>query len=318
VRKPFKPFRSLDILSRVAHVENYLSELHALLRALLKSEAREVVRETVSEIIDTTTGGGSSGSDATSIHGESIDETAPIDGDLLHYDSADNQWEPSQVLDGSYSIGTGAAATARLHLGAGTAAASTAPLKHTLGVFLTAPESGAEEFDSFRFAATPVSAIRKFKALTSAHITATTTVANTAVATTLWTGAIPANSVATAQTYGARVMGRYSAANGTDTLTLDVKVGAVTVFTVTTTPGAVTNQPILLDFQFTVRTTGAGGTGWGFLEQEIGTEAKAQTGTATFALDTTAAMDVTVQATWSAADAGNTISVDQGCLSALG
>jgi hypothetical protein len=316
--RAFKPFRSLDVLARISHAENYLSELHAMIRALLKSEAREVVRETVSEIIDTTTGGGSSGSDATSIHGESIDETAPIDGDLLHYDSADNQWEPSQVLDGSYSIGTGAAATARLHLGAGTAAASTAPLKHTLGVFLTAPESGAEEFDSFRFAATPVSAIRKFKALTSAHITATTTVANTAVATTLWTGAIPANSVATAQTYGARVMGRYSAANGTDTLTLDVKVGAVTVFTVTTTPGAVTNQPILLDFQFTVRTTGAGGTGWGFLEQEIGTEAKAQTGTATFALDTTAAMDVTVQATWSAADAGNTTSVDMGYLSALG
>lgn len=47
----------------------------------------------------------------------------------------------------STSIGTGTTPTARLHIAAGTAAASSAPLKLTAGTNLTTPENGAFEFD---------------------------------------------------------------------------------------------------------------------------------------------------------------------------
>ena len=262
-------------------------------------------------------GGGSFSGDATSIHGEPIDDDpAAVDGDILTYDTLTEEWMIRQFIDGNLGIGTGAPATARLQTAAGTAAANTAPLKYSSGTNLTSPEAGATEYGGNRVSFTPTS-IRKYFSLASAHITATTTVSNTAVPTTLWTGAIPAGSVDTGQSYVARVMGRYSAANGVDQLSLAIKVGATTALTVTTTPAAVTNQPVMLEFTFTVRTTGAGGTAWGFVEAEVGTEVKAQAGTATFALDSTAAMDVTVVATWSAADPGNACSVDQGWLLAL-
>jgi len=51
-------------------------------------------------------------------------------------------------------------ASARLHLGAGTATASTAPLKFTSGTNLTTPEAGVVEYDGTEFYATTSSASR--------------------------------------------------------------------------------------------------------------------------------------------------------------
>lgn len=50
-------------------------------------------------------------------------------------------------LDGSVAVGVATAPTARLHLGAGTASASTAPLKFTSGTNLTTGEAGAMEYN---------------------------------------------------------------------------------------------------------------------------------------------------------------------------
>ena len=57
-------------------------------------------------------------------------------------------------FDGNISIGT-AAPTARLHLAAGTATASNAPLKFTSGTNLTSPEAGAFEFNGTSLFFTP-------------------------------------------------------------------------------------------------------------------------------------------------------------------
>lgn len=323
-KQPAKPNRTLGMEPRVTHLEELFLRIQRDLARFSQQTAQSTTTRAMTEAAD---GGSSSGSgsastgdgdtDANSIQGELVSETSPVDGDLLHYQGADSEWQPSQVLDGSYSIGTGAAATARLHLPAGTAAANTAPLKFTAGTDLTSPEAGAVEFDGLRLEFTPTS-VRKFAGLTSAHITSTTTVANTVTPTTLYTGSIPANSLAVGQTYVARVLGRYSTANAVDTVALAIKVASVTVFTVTTTAASVTNAPVMLEFAFTVRSTGAGGTGWGFVEAETNAVNKTQAGTATFALDTTAAADVTVVATWSAADPGNSISIDQAVLFQLG
>ena len=55
---------------------------------------------------------------------------------------------------GGVSVNTGAAPTARLHIGAGTAAVNKAPLKFTSGVNLTTPEAGTIEYDAINFYAT--------------------------------------------------------------------------------------------------------------------------------------------------------------------
>lgn len=116
----------------------------------------------------------------------------------------------------------------------------------------------------------------------------------------------------------ASVRGRYSTANPTDTVQLDLKVGTVTVFTLTSTPAYVQDAPIMIDFAFTVRSLGAAGTAWGFVEAEMDAVNKTQAGTATFTLNTTVASDVTVVATWSAAAVANSLSVDMGWLSQWG
>ena len=60
---------------------------------------------------------------------------------------------------GNVGIGT-TSPTAKLHLPAGAAAASSAPLKLTSGTNLTTPEAGAIEYDGTEFYATPASATR--------------------------------------------------------------------------------------------------------------------------------------------------------------
>jgi hypothetical protein len=54
------------------------------------------------------------------------------------------------IINGNVGIGT-TSPTAVLHLKAGTATASTAPLKFTSGVLLTTPETGAVEFDGTNY-----------------------------------------------------------------------------------------------------------------------------------------------------------------------
>jgi hypothetical protein len=55
------------------------------------------------------------------------------------------------VYIGSTSTTAHTAPTARLHIAAGTASASTAPIKLTSGTLMTNPESGALEFDGTDF-----------------------------------------------------------------------------------------------------------------------------------------------------------------------
>lgn len=65
------------------------------------------------------------------------------------------------VLTGLTQVGIGIAPTARLGLAAGTATASTAPLKFALGVNLATPEAGAVEYDGAHLTYTNNSAARQ-------------------------------------------------------------------------------------------------------------------------------------------------------------
>ena len=97
--------------------------------------------------------------------------------------------------------------TARLHIAAGTATASTAPLKLTSGTNLTSPEAGAFEFDGTNLYFTPAGTRRTVPLVpgTDYQTPITTSVANSGTtATTLTTSAaavIGSITIATAGTY---------------------------------------------------------------------------------------------------------------------
>lgn len=218
----------------------------------------------------------------------------------------------NNVLAGSLSLRNGVTApTAYLHLGAGTTAASTAPLKFTAGSNNTTAEVGALEYDGSRLLMTNISA-RESINMARDVIIASTTVANTTTPTTVWTTPHAANTLKTSKVYRLPVQGRYSTANGTDTFTLVIKIGSTTLHTFTSAAAGVTNVALWVEHTFTVRSTGAGGTIWSSARVWANGVLTEFAGTATTTVDTTAAEDVTVVITWSNALAGNTLSVDQG------
>ena len=109
-------------------------------------------------------------------------EVANIDSDGnmvikggLRLDSGGVEYTTAEdlIVDGKVGIGT-TGPTAVLHLKAGTATASTAPLKLTSGTLLTTPEAGAVEFLTDAFYGTiTTGAARKTFAFTDSNITGT-------------------------------------------------------------------------------------------------------------------------------------------------
>lgn len=215
-------------------------------------------------------------------------------------------------IDGVGNVGIGETAPkAVLHLKAGTATAGTAPLKFTAGTNLTTPEAGVMEFDGNALAFTPV-ASRRSVSLANGVIVADTTVANTVTETTIYTEAISANELYKGLFVQSRVSGYYSTANAADTFTFRLKVGGVTIQTITSTAANVTNGSFVCDFDFTVRSSGASGTIMSGAFGEFNNESKSEVDTAATTVDTTAAEDVTVTVQWDNALAGNTLTITQG------
>lgn len=208
------------------------------------------------------------------------------------------------------SIGGIASPTARLHLPAGTAAASTAPLKFNSGTNLTTAEAGAVEYDGNKFYVTPKSQ-RRVVTDADGSITSDTTVANTVTETTLYTETIPANELYQGQMITVQLFGLYSSANGADTCTLRFKIGSTTIISVVTPANLVTNAPISAEYTFTVRSTGATGTVISYGEVYLDNTGASSASTATTTVDTTTSNNLVVTAQWSNALAGNTVTAQQ-------
>lgn len=212
--------------------------------------------------------------------------------------------------DGRVSLGVDTT-TAYLHIKAGSTSATTAPLKFTQGSLLTVPESGAVEFASGTLWFTPFTERRSID-LSNGVITTTSTVSNTVAETTVYTEPIAANELHTGQVVKVRVLGRYSTANASDTVTIRLKIGGTTILSVVSAAANVTNAPLDIEFIFTVRSDGASGTIIGFGRVELNNQAKSAASTSTTVVDTTIAEDVTITAEWSSADPSNSLSIDQG------
>jgi len=199
------------------------------------------------------------------------------------------------------------APTAQLHIGAGTAAAGTAPIKLTLGTLLTVPEAGVIEFDGTGIYHTAVNH-RRFVSVASDSIIATVTATNHVAPTTLWTGVLNANELKAQRVYLITACGLYTTHDAADQATIILTVGGTTVLTINTPAGLVTNMPWDMAIWFTIRTVGAAGT--------VSTFGRIQTGTTivhmcyeSIAIDTTVINNMILTAQWS--DASNSLKLTQ-------
>lgn len=149
-----------------------------------------------------------------------------------------------------------------------------------------------------------------------------TTVANTTTETVIGSMTIPANDAAVGAIYRIHIAALASVAL-TPTLTLRARIGGAAGALVTATGIAITaasngtNHHWFADLDYTIVSTGAGGTARGFLKAQeamslggaspfTGLVTKCDGGLATAAHDTTAAKDLVITVQWSAASASNT------------
>lgn len=214
----------------------------------------------------------------------------------------------SMLSTGQVAIGS-QTPTALLHLAAGGGGAGFAPLKFTTSALLVTPESGAMEYRSPSFFVTPVTNHRGISMSGNIPV-ADQTVANTVTETTLYTGIISANEMNANMAFRVTVLGRYSALVA-DHFTLNFKQGGTTFLSIASAAATVTNAYWKAEFIVVCRTTGAAGTviSTARLISNNLTQSAADTGTHT--LDTTAAQNITITVTWSAASASDTITATQ-------
>lgn len=146
----------------------------------------------------------------------------------------------------------------------------------------------------------------------SALVAASTALTNSVTETILGTHSFAANELKAGDVIRVRAQGIATATNSTDTLTFKLKLGATVI--VTTGAVDVANNDIgYIDFDIVIRTAGAAGTmvGTGAVALGVeGTVTAKPAKLASAAVDTTAALDLTVTGTWSVANAGNSCRLD--------
>lgn len=146
-------------------------------------------------------------------------------------------------------------------------------------------------------------------------LTTTTTVANTVTETNLFSHTLPIRFLRVGRTMELRLLGRVSSTTGTETCTIRIKLAGATIATFVIPAAVMTAAPVRVQFILTNRTEGTSGQTWWYAEMLANGIAYQSVPTAVLTYNTsgvTTALAVTAQ--WSAADAGNTISVDLGTL----
>jgi len=201
--------------------------------------------------------------------------------------------------------------TARLHLPAGTATASTAPLKFTEGTLLGTPEAGTIEYDGKFY----ITNNNKQKAIdrTSDVAVETVTVENTTVETTMWTAEMAANSLEAGNVFKFHADGVVSnggSASADDQIILRVKINGVEKVKLEPSTKALDGAYWHVDGNACQRTIGENGNRAMHIHLQIDDVDTILIGI--MEIDTTANMDITVTAEWGSAKAANTISLYQG------
>ena len=205
--------------------------------------------------------------------------------------------------------------TARLHLPAGTATASTAPLKFTSGTDLTAPEAGVIEYDGLHFSVTEV-IDRRVISVASDSVTTAVTVTDTTDETTVFTASISADELHIGKVLRVWGAGQISTHDANDAITVRIKIGGTLLTTLDSTPKQVSGVAMHFWDIITIRTIGVAGTlaSHGYIMIE---DTEVHDNDQDVAINTTGADDITVTFQWDDADAGNIAILDQCFLEVL-
>lgn len=140
----------------------------------------------------------------------------------------------------------------------------------------------------------------------------TVDVANTTVETEIYNKVLVVNSLRPKRVFRVNLLGRYSAANNSDTVTIRIKVGGTVVGTIITPAAVVSDAPISVHCNMTVRSIGSGGVIVAYTQADLDNGGADNANTTETLIDTTTHNTIQATATWSAANVGNTVSIDQG------
>lgn len=163
-------------------------------------------------------------------------------------------------------------------------------------------------------------------------ISSETQVLGSAGATTLATYTIPLNSISrnyagsatssgskdwrnTGNVFRITASGMYTTDDGTSTVAIACKVGSTTYHTITTTAGTISNAPWRIEWVFTVKTIGASGKAFSYASAKTNNVNKdsVQTTAGGVTIDTTVSpgQAISLTATWSSGDSGDSITIRQ-------
>jgi hypothetical protein len=198
-----------------------------------------------------------------------------------------------------------------IKLVAGAAAAGLAPLYLQSGPLLTTPEIGAVEFLNHTGYLTTYLVRRSFD-LSWSTVVADVPVNDTVTETTIYSCANAANFHTVGKRCRIFLSGIYSTFNAASTFTMRFKWGTTTMLTLTSVGRTVTAQGWHADFVSTVRTIGATGTVIAFAKADVDNISIDGQQAAATVVDTTVDSTFNVTLQWSAANAGNTFTLQQG------
>lgn len=141
-------------------------------------------------------------------------------------------------------------------------------------------------------------------------LTTPVTVSNTTSRETLWNPTINADSLIEGRTYQVDLMGDFSTANNSDTFSVYATFGGADLAGISNVPANATDAPWSIEFTWTVRSHGQNGTLIAHTRGLFNSEPD-DSDSSEQSIDTTTAVDLSFDVEWSAADAGNSVTLEQ-------
>lgn len=250
-----------------------------------------------------------------STHSKNALKTTRLYYGIAKGDSSYSIKDTSKILrsDSAYfgKVGIGIDPSAYLHVKAGTATAGTAPIKLVTGTLLTVPEAGTVEFAGEKLYFTCVGTQRVIDRTSDVKLTSDTVV-NTTDETTIYTAAIPANSLRAGNILKMNMSGDIDETAAADVCTIRVKFGGVTIASIDSPGSGLSLKHWHIKGQATLQAIGAGGIMAWHLDMDAGGDGEDDGGVS--AVNTTIAENVTVTAQWNNAKLGNIFICDQGVM----
>jgi hypothetical protein len=206
--------------------------------------------------------------------------------------------------------------TGPIILSTGSIVAGTAPIQLISGELLTTPVPGAMEYHDHSIYFTTYLVRRSFN-LAQDILLADVTLANTGSEEPLYTFTMASNYPTVGKMFIPKLWGYYSTVNPSPTITFRLKKGSTILATATTPGKSVTNTPFRLEFTTTVRSVGESGSIISYGDIQCDNLSLSTANTAVTIIDTTTSNIMTITGQWSAADAANTLTLQQGYTDAI-